>query len=73
MAKKSANGKAAKKTSGTRFRTIRVTSEAYDQVHKVVGDVNLRGWEHYGVDRRDAASITSVVVEAIERLVKSAR
>lgn len=59
--------------SGTRFRTIRVTSEVYDQVHKVVGDVGQKGWGHFGVERRDAASITSVVSEAVERFVKSAR
>lgn len=56
-----------------RFRTIRVTGEVYDQVHNVVGDVASKGWKHYGIDRRDAPSITSVVAEAVGRLVKGAR
>lgn len=66
--------KAAKKTASpkTRFRTIRVSSEVYDQVHKVLGDVNQKGWDHFGVDRRDAASLTSVVAEAIGLLAKAA-
>lgn len=70
MATKKVKKKAAQ--SKTRFRTIRVTSEVYDQVHKVVGDVNHLGWDHFGVDRRDAASLSSVVAEAINQLAKAA-
>lgn len=71
MAKKAAVKTAKQK--GTRFRTIRVTGDVYDQVHKVVEDVSLKGWSHVGVDRRDPPSITSVVAEAIARLVRVAR
>lgn len=64
--------KAAPKVGASRFRTIRVTSDVYDLVHKVVGDVSSQGWQHFGVERRDAASITTVVAEAITRLAELA-
>lgn len=67
-----ATKKVKKAALKSRFRTIRVTSEVYDQVHKVVGDVNHLGWDHFGVDRRDAASLSSVVAEAISKLAKAA-
>lgn len=53
-------------------RVVKLRRDVYDKLHVLVSSIALKGWQHFGAKRDERATMSSVIEEAIDQMVRRA-
>jgi predicted negative regulator of RcsB-dependent stress response len=61
-----------KKNGGADFKTVRIHTETYDAARALLETVSQHGWVSVGAKRDGGATLTAVIDEAVNALLRKA-
>ena len=50
------------------FRTIKVKTEDYERIHRLLDQIGREGWKSVGAERASRATIADLVTESLDAL-----